>query len=191
MNTFPKQPYTGYADEPLESPMFSPDDLIGSGGVKAAVAALKGSPMLLGVVKNLFHGGTYNPGESIRDVLYAAEDPKMAKTFVDMYNDRYGGGAGLRKFAADLEPHQQAPISIVQKHAEAAGIPFEDYTPASAFDVNLHGEEPVKQLIKALRDRNYTHTVLEDMAYGYPRGSDNINTTAHVLFPDIKTIPNR
>jgi hypothetical protein len=189
--------YKGAPDLPLEAPMLSPDDLIGSGALKATIAGLKGLPLAGLAIKNLYHGGTYIPGTPIKDVLYAAEDPKMAETFVDMYNDRFGGlganlpnygePASLKQFHVDIEPHHAAPMEVVKHHAEKAGIPFEDYTPASAFDANLHGAEPVRKLISALRNKGYTHTVLEDVPYGDPMGHLSMDANAHVLFPDVVT----
>lgn len=146
-----------------------------------------GGGSALKALKKLFHGGTYTPGDAIRRVLYAAPDKNMAKTYVDMYNDRYGDGARLIEFQA--EANNAAPLDVVRRSAMKYGIPFDDYTPASAFDANLHGHGSVEQLLSELRAGGYDHSVLEDMPYGYGHGgAGDIDPTAVILFENARTL---
>jgi hypothetical protein len=131
----------------------------------------------------LYHGGTYTPGQPIRGVLYAAEDPGMARSYVAMSEERAGPGAALQEI--NVSTKSPAPESAVREFANRNGIPFDDYPPASAFDAEIHGEEAVNALVRDLQSRGYDHAVLDDIPYGGPDPSIK-STRAHVLFPNAK-----
>lgn len=134
-----------------------------------------------------YHGGTYLPGDKIKRVLYTAEDPEMADTYVDMYKDRFGGAPSLKTL--DHGAKNPAPPALIDQLAKVHGIDNSYYSPASVFDINLHDERNVIGLINDLMSRGYDHTVLPDMAYGAGRGGGPKNQDATVLFPNVTVKP--
>jgi hypothetical protein len=110
----------------------------------------------------------------------------MADTYVEMAADRFGGDPKTVKLQTDLL--KAAPEAEISDLAKQLGIDNSYYTPASAFDDNLHDGAKVDELIKALRAKGYDHAVLPDVPYGSGRGGfSDVDHTAYVLFPGVKT----
>lgn len=135
---------------------------------------------------DLYHGGSYEPGQPIKGKLYAAPDKRMADTYVDMAASRFGGNPRTVKLQADLL--RQAPDIEIDELAKQFGIDNGYYTPASVFDDNLHDPVAVEKLIRTLRARGYDHAKLQDRPYGYGTGgAPEMDETAYTLFPGVKT----
>jgi hypothetical protein len=108
-----------------------------------------------------YRGGV---AEHSAEVTYATVNKDMAQSYVDMSNDRFGEGGSLHEIEVTI--NNPAPQSVIEQEAKRLGIDNEMYTPGSIFDDNLHGKEPVKQLVQNLRDKGYDGAVLDDIAYG-------------------------
>ncbi len=130
----------------------------------------------------LYHGGSYRPGDDIQNRLYASTDKKLADSYVDMHDGRFDGQGYTSAFTAPLT--KGADEAAVRAAAERAGIDYEMYTPASAFDHNLHDLPSVQALINDIRGQGYDHAVLPDVAFGVTHDGP-----ATVLFPGTRTTP--
>jgi hypothetical protein len=120
----------------------------------------------------VFHGGR---GVNPNGLTYFTPNKDMAESYVDMTNDRFGTGSG------SLSQHQisiskPAPENVVMSEAKKLGIDNSNYTPASVFDTELHGDA-VTQLASNLRKQGYDGAILDDVAYG-----KNITDKAHIPF---------
>jgi hypothetical protein len=109
----------------------------------------------------MFHGGTPNKGNI---VTYYTTSEEMAKSYAEMYNDRFGSGGDVHR--ATISLNNPAPEKLVNKEADRIGIDHSGYTPASIFDQNLHGKKAVFALVKSLKNLGYDGTILGDIAYG-------------------------
>lgn len=109
----------------------------------------------------VFHGGI---ADHKGIVTYFTKNKEMAESYVEMSNDRFGGGGSLHKVQLTL--NKPAGESDVAKAAEGLGIENEYYTPASIFDTSLHGKGPVSALVRRLKYAGYDGAVLTDIAYG-------------------------
>jgi hypothetical protein len=181
----------GYAGAPSQASVMRPDEIGAYGqGESAAMAeafipgaAMAKMPLMgiLSAIKRLRHGGTYIPGSRIRDVLYAAEDPAFASSYVE---PNRMPGSQLVEFDAYLR--KAAERELIEQRAKDLGIDNEYYTPASIFDRNLHDEYAVKKLIKSLTDDEYDHAILDDIPMGHAEGMKD--TRATILFPNALTV---
>ena len=88
----------------------------------------------------------------------------MAKSYADMYNDRFGGGGAVQELTITIT--NPAPYELIAKEAEKVGIDAGEYTPASVFDHNLHGTRAVARLVNSLKSLGYDGAILEDIGYG-------------------------
>lgn len=108
-------------------------------------------------------------------VTYWTPNKEMAESYVDMYNDRYGKGGKLN--VGDINVKNPASAEVISAEATKLGIDNEMYTPASIFDINLHGQNEVKALVRALRGMGYDGAILDDIAYG-----KQISAPAYIVF---------
>lgn len=97
-------------------------------------------------------------------VQYSTRNQKMAESYVDMSNDRFGSGAALHRVQVQIQ--RPAPASEIETIAKSVGIDNEFNTPASVFDSELHGRESVDRLVNELERRGYDGAILPDIAYG-------------------------
>jgi hypothetical protein len=113
-------------------------------------------------VNNLevFHGGSRSGG---RFATYYTTSEEMAHSYATMHNDRFGTGEVHKEIITIRNP---APKNIINVQAKRAGIDNDDYTPASVFDNNLHGDREVATLVNSLKKLGYDGAVLEDIGYG-------------------------
>lgn len=110
-----------------------------------------------------YHGGSYQDGD-IDGVLYLTKNPQFADTYVQMANERGIENAARQRVKASLQ--NAAPVDVVRQMAANAGVETESSTPASWFDKELHGEQPIKLLKQQLQRAGYDHAVLPDVSYG-------------------------
>jgi hypothetical protein len=90
----------------------------------------------------------------------------MAESYVEMYNDRFGGGGRLTE--ADVNITNPAPWDFILAQAYLLKMNREEielYTPASIFDENLFGPV-VGDLVESLRKQGYDGAILDDIGYG-------------------------
>jgi hypothetical protein len=118
-----------------------------------------------GVVdKTVYHGGVVNHAAL---VTYHSEDKELADSYVKMSNDRFGSGGALHE--SKITIRNPAPEHVVNALAKVHGIDNESYTPASAFDAEIHGREAVNGLVTDLKARGHDGAILNDVAYGSQR----------------------
>ena len=108
----------------------------------------------------VYHGGSRLRGKF---VTYYTPSEEMARSYADMHNDRFGIGEVHKEIITIRNP---APKNIIDIQASKAGIDNGDYTPASVFDHNLHGDREVAILVNTLKRLGYDGAVLEDIGYG-------------------------
>lgn len=125
--------------------------------------------------EQLFMGGApFNsdyPG-----VSFLTADRDVAQSYANMHAERTGSPGQITEVNANIS--SPAPQNIVEEAARRSGIDTASSTPASWFDINLHGEEPVQRLLYNLRARGYDSARLPDIPYGQGRGE----TTAIIPF---------
>ena len=85
-----------------------------------------------------------------------------------MYEERSGETGDVYEHSVTI--NSPAPHDKVMKLAEKVGIDPESGTPASVFDAELHGDTPVKALIKSLKKEGHDGAVLGDIPYGIYKG---------------------
>jgi hypothetical protein len=120
----------------------------------------------------VFHGGIPSKGNI---VTYYTTSEKMAKSYADMSNDRFGSGGGVHKSRITIE--NPAPESVINQIAQRLGMDIEHYTPASVFDCNLHDDSDVVRLVAILKKLGYDGAILDDIAYG-----EQIEEKAYITF---------
>ena len=98
-----------------------------------------------------------------RFVTYYTPSEEMARSYAVMHNDRFGTGEVHKEIITIRNP---APKNIIDVQAHRVGIDNGDYTPASVFDHNLHGDREVATLVNVLKRLGYDGAVLEDIGYG-------------------------
>jgi hypothetical protein len=113
-------------------------------------------------IQNLevYHGGAKSGG---RFVTYYTTSEEMARSYAEMHNDRFGSGDVHKEIITIRNP---APESVIENQARRVGIDNSNYTPASVFDHNLHGDREVLTLTKALKRLGYDGAILGDIGYG-------------------------
>ncbi len=124
-----------------------------------------------------YHGGAKLKNQSDNIVTYYSKNKDLAKSYVDMTNDR--GGKGVLQ-EASVKIQKPAPEDVIRKLASDVGIDIEELnnlTPASVFDQSIFGKPLVKELVSKLKKLGYDGAVLEDMSYG-----TNIRDNAHIKF---------
>lgn len=139
------------------------------GGKVEALKLLKG---------DLWHGGSYKKGETITQPLYTTPSREMAESYVEP--DRVPGSV-LQKLRAEVK--RPAPERLV-KAASRKFVPENEasgYTPASAFDANLHDPASIAAMIRELRRRGYDSAAASDISMG-----TGVEAPALVLFPGSK-----
>lgn len=152
--------------QPRSTPV--PQQYAGGGKVEA-LKMLKG---------DLWHGGSYKKGQTITQPLYLSPSRELAESYVEP--DRVPGSV-LQKLRAEVK--RPAPERLVRA-ASRKFVPENEasgYTPASAFDANLHDPELVAQMIRELRRRGYDSAVASDVGMG-----TGVEAPALVLFPGSK-----
>jgi hypothetical protein len=128
-----------------------------------------------------YHGGTYEGGSKLERPLYMSKNKDLANSYVTISQDRTGEGT-LNKIQVDLK--NAAPLHEIIKEADKIGIDHKYYTPASIFDIDLHGYEPVQNLINHLTKKGYDHAILTDIAAAGV--GPEITDQAVVAFPHTK-----
>lgn len=118
-----------------------------------------------------YHGGSKTKG---RFVTYYTASEEMARSYANMHSDRFGTGEVHR---ATITINNPAPENVIDNQATRIGIDNSGYTPASVFDCNLHGDEAVSMLVKALKRLGYDSAVLDDIGYGV-----RIKGKAYIIF---------
>ncbi|MFA5262199.1 MAG: hypothetical protein WC378_00125 [Opitutaceae bacterium] len=132
----------------------------------------------------VYHGGLARPGKL---VTYYTTDKDAAASYVDMYNDRFGGGGAVH--ASKISIKNPAPVDVVKEIALQIGMDADEveYTPpASLFDAEIFGEDAVRSLLRKLTAKGYDGAVLPDVPYG-SQGGDSID--AYVVFTSLSTPP--
>jgi hypothetical protein len=119
-------------------------------------------PGARGGPEKFYHGGSFE-GTQATKPLYLTRDKEIAESYVDMSQGRFGKGS-LQRIQAS--PQKGADPELVRKIAAKHGIAVDDYTPASMFDVNLHGTGPVNKLVAELKKEGYDHAILDDIGFG-------------------------
>lgn len=119
---------------------------------------------------HVFHGGSKIHGV----VTYYTTSLEMAKSYANMHNDRFGYG-DVHDF--EITINNPAPERVINTIANNIGIDNGDYTPASIFDANLHGEHEIQQLVKSLKRLGYDGAILMDIGYGV-----QIEGNAYIVF---------
>lgn len=131
----------------------------------------------------LWHGGNYRRGETINRPLYMTPIREMAESYVDV---KGMPDAVLQQLKPQVS--RPAPERLVRA-ASRRYVPDNErlgYTPASAFDENLHDPEQIAEMIRELQRRGYDSAVARDvgmrqgMFFGAPVGD------ALVVFPGNK-----
>jgi hypothetical protein len=135
---------------------------VGPGGFQEGNTCAKGGSGG-GPVKDLkvYTGGSGRPGKY---VTYFTTDKSAGESYVEMYNDRLGSGGSLHESKITIS--NPAPEKRIMELAEKFGIDNEYNTPASVFDAELHGDEDVERLTKALIKEGYDGAILKDIPYG-------------------------
>jgi hypothetical protein len=121
----------------------------------------------LSPVKDLqvYHGGSSQPGEL---VTYYTTDKSAAGSYVDMYNERVGGGGSLHESKLTLD--NPAPVDVISDEAKSLGFDEVWLGSASIFDANIQDEDAVRQLVSRLQKRGFDGAILPDVPYGGDRG---------------------
>lgn len=114
-------------------------------------------------IRNLevYHGGSPAKGKL---VTYYTTSEKMAQSYVEMFNDRFGNTGRVHRSTITIS--NPAPPEIIDLEAKKVGVNIDDYTPASVFDSNLQGYNEVARLVIALKKRGYDGAILKDIGYG-------------------------
>lgn len=147
------------------------------GGVKSAIKKAKDV-----AASELWHGGTYRKGDMINRPLYTTPIRDLAQSYVDAKEDP---GSTLQRLKPDVS--KPAPERLV-KAASRKFVPNNEkfgYTPASAFDDNLHDPDQIAEMIRELKRRGYDSAVAGDI--GMPGSASPAPAgDALVVFPGKK-----
>jgi hypothetical protein len=131
--------------------------------------------------KPVYRGGPANEGKF---VTYHTTSRDVAESYEAMFKERFGEGAGASVHESKVTIASPAPYHVIEKEASKLGIDNGDYTPASVFDNNLHGDRQVQSLVTRLKSRGYDGAILEDIPYGR---SDLGTIKAYVTFTGAKS----
>lgn len=126
--------------------------------------------------KLLWHGGNLNSSRT-PVVTYFTDNKEMAESYVDMSSDRFGEGSLEER---DINIHNPAPWEVIRGVAQDLDFDedeVDNYTPASIFDAELFGEEPVAELVSSLKSKGYDGAILDDIGYGV-----SIQAKAYIVF---------
>jgi len=133
--------------------------------------------------ETLFHGGTYRKGDDVMQPLYLSPNKRLAASYVD---ESRNPGSTLQ----ELHPNVQTPAPERLVNAVARRYVPENekygYTPASAFDNNLHDPALINEMIRELQSRGYDSAVAGDVSMGQGANSGAERGDALVLFPGSK-----
>ncbi len=141
------------------------------GGKVEALKLLKG---------DLFLCGSYKKGDTITQPLYTTPSREMAETYVDEYRNP---GSSLKQLRPNVK--NPAPERLVNA-ASRRYVPENErmgYTPASAFDQNLHDPRAIARMIAELRRRGYDSAVATDIGMSGPGA---VEAPALIAFPGAK-----
>lgn len=141
---------------------------------RAAAAVAPEVKMLQGVYRGFagenaspvihYHGGTYPPGAMTERPLYMSRDKAMAQGYADIKGGRVVALAPRpRKTATPRELKKLAAKYVPENAANY-------YTPATALDVELHGETSVGDLVNELWNREYDSARAFDVGMNAGRG---------------------
>jgi hypothetical protein len=130
--------------------------------------------------KQVYRGGPAHGGSV---VTYHTTSQEAAQSYVEMFKDRFGKDAEASVHDTSITISKPAPYHVIKREAEKHDIDNDDYTPASVFDSNLHGESEVKALVSRLKAQGYDGAILEDMPYGH---QDLGTIKAYVTFTGAK-----
>lgn len=128
--------------------------------------------------RSVWHGGSYKKGDTITQPLFTSPSRELAESYVEPARVP---GSKLQELHPDVR--RPAPAKLVRAAARRH-VPqneVQGYTPASAFDVNLHDPREVQALIEELRTRGYDSASAPDIPVGGGPAAD-----ALVLFPGSK-----
>lgn len=126
-----------------------------------------------------YHGGSYQRGDVITQPLYMTPNKEMAQSFVDPTRIP---GSQLQELKPQV--NNPAPERLVQA-AIRKHVPENvhmGYTPATAFDPNLHEYKSIQALIDELTRRGYDSAIAHDIGMG----SSIPSGPALVAFPGTK-----
>lgn len=126
--------------------------------------------------KLLWHGGNLDSSRT-PVVTYFTDNKEMAESYVDMSSDRFGEGSLEER---DVNIHNPAPWEVIRDVAQDLDFDedeIDNYTPASIFDAELFGDEPVARLVNNLRSKGYDGAILDDIGYGV-----SIQAKAYIVF---------
>jgi len=126
----------------------------------------------------LYHGGSYKKGETITQPLYMTPERAMAESYADPMRVP---GAKLQELRPDVK--NPAPERLVNAAARKFVPENKYFTPASAFDPNLHDPDDIAALIRELERRGYDSAVAGDVGMG---GNYRAKGDALVVFPGKK-----
>lgn len=126
----------------------------------------------------LYHAGSYQRGQSVTQPLYLTPAQRLAQGYVDPTRIP---GSQLQELRPDVK--NPAPERLVNAAARKFVPENRFYSPASAFDRNLHDPGDIEALIAELRRRGYDSAVAGDVS---PSGQANDIGDALVLFPGAK-----
>lgn len=145
--------------------------MAGGGPVRGAMA--KAREIVRG---DLYHGGDIQRGELLNRPLFMTPDREMAQSYAD-FKSKTGNvqklNPGIRKPAPERLVNAAARRYVPENAAQG-------YTPASAFDINLHDPERVMSMIRELERRGYDAAVASDVGMG---GQGAREAPAVVRFP--------
>lgn len=131
----------------------------------------------------MFHGGTYVRGDEVTQPLYMSPSKRLASSYVDEYRNPGGRLVELKPQVSNPAP-ERLVNAAARKH-----VPDNEkygYTPASAFDTNLHEYEFVQALIDELTKRGYDSAIAGDIGLGNGLTFGREQGNALVLFPGAK-----
>ena len=97
----------------------------------------------------VYHGGNLSSGKK-PVVTFWTPNVEMAKSYVMMTHDRYGGSPKIHEKILTI---RVASWEAVKRVARLCGVDPEEYAPASVFDAELHGENTVKQWLTDYAER--------------------------------------
>jgi hypothetical protein len=127
-------------------------------GGKVAKSAIKKAKDVAS--SELWHGGTYRKGDMINRPLYMTPIRDLAQSYVDVKGDP---DSVLQRLKPQVS--KPAPERLV-KAASRRYVPDNEkfgYTPASAFDDNLHDPDQIAEMIRELKRRGYDSAVAGDI----------------------------
>jgi hypothetical protein len=111
-----------------------------------------------------YHGGTYPPGALTERPLYMSRDKAMAQSYADIKGGRVVALAPRPRNTATPRELEKLAAKYVPENAANY------YTPATALDVDMHGQKSVGDLINELWNREYDSARAFDVGMDAGRG---------------------